>query len=293
MQIISELKKAPLVWLLAPILLLFIALQVAFISPCKLTVVFPVVLVTGVLSCVRFRQKGFYLSLVFLCALGFLIYRQDATLYLWQWGILSSFAISFYLFSFASQDLSQLLASYRGKDQEHLAEITALNQDCKAQMDQFCRERTIYEEKIEDLEKSRVQLETKCAREQELTKLFREQIELFEEQKEGLILDAFEAKKAASMHGEGGAYDPELSGLYRQLRKQFVQKREILDQTRIELFTTQTRLYQLEQEKEYSALEDQYAHVRALENDYIALSEDYDRLNQELTSLEELIPSSK
>ncbi len=82
-------------------------------------------------------------------------------------------------------------------------------------------------------------------------------------------------------------------GLYKQLRQQFDEKSNILNETRRELFISQEKIEKLSREKEEYSLNSQTPLEKELELQIVRLEQEYDQAvahyESEIAALEEII----
>lgn len=131
-----------------------------------------------------------------------------------------------------------------------------------------------------------------------------EQLTTYEQQKESLIAQAEEGRRAVAqmeaitVPAVGSppeitpASDKEtlhLRGQYAQLRAQFDEKTRILSETRKELFATQGRLLSLERENALQGVEGDMSEITALGQEIGRLVCENEHLEKEILDLEELV----
>ncbi|MCH9609098.1 MAG: hypothetical protein S4CHLAM45_08610 [Chlamydiales bacterium] len=285
----SLMRNPMIFFVLVSVSLLTLTVGIAFLKPCGFTPYFPYIALGSVLLTARFKTVGIILTYALIATYLFFFYSTiDPQVRLWQMGLILTLATTSFVFllSFEEIEESSGVASKELEEQENRfkavkEQLIQLEESSKGSIEELKNEI----ERLKEEADARLIERTQDKRNLEL---LAGEIELLTSQKQEILTHAAQLAKE-----EGVAVDsPELKrelikmeGLYKQLRSQFDEKSKVLLSARKELFKVEGKAEALEREQEQHQLEP----IEGLEGVLAKFAEENIHLEEELTSLEELI----
>lgn len=244
-------------WLyLGPVLLL-LSLSAALLFPLPHPLFYVFLSCLGLLFCARYGLKGFYGVAFGFCVLGYFQMQPFADLQrIWCIGLLASLILSFFVTALCSTELlffvEPLYKSLEKKEILHKQSIQQLQ---------------------EKLEKITLELTEKSA--------------LLESMKTQNAMEGMIEPVSLQQISEALPVG-EWEDRYKQLRKQFEEKSQILDQTRKELFEKDHHFLVLHREKMLAGMQEDTEMSKMMQIVSL-LSEEKELLEQQLVSVEEIV----
>lgn len=283
-------------WLLVPFCFLFLTLQLAWQHSSAFTTFLPLISCLGIFFSIVYRTKGLIIAYSLLTLLVLYFYQSLLPEEnLWQMGLIFSLAVDFFIALLLIEWTDEERMHIEKKNEEQEKKLVDINEH-------FLQEEKKYQDYIDSLKESMQNLMQEAeqrridrVREQAL---LREEIKIITSQK-NLLHEEIDKMKLALEESRAQIDamaaspskteviimpDKSIEREYKQIRKQFEEKSHILNQTRQELFATQTELLGL-QRQEYKDEEGLWHWLTPL---LLEAAEEQKQLEEEISLLEQI-----
>jgi hypothetical protein len=278
----ASLTKKMKVWLYLGPFLLLLSLSASLLFPVKYPLVQVLFTCLGLFFCNCWNMKGFWVTFLGLCVLGYLqVQGFSGHDRIWCLGLLVSLAISFLVTALCSAEVHLLvspiykafqetegaLQKMREESVQKESKIKFTLEDVQKKLHKADKDISMYKEFIQNLEKQYRNLEQiSRSQSEEITSL-----------------------QDKSLQTAGESYPPsEWEDRYKQLRKQFQEKSDVLDQTRKDLFEKDHNFLVLHRERMLSAMQEDTEMTKMMQIVSL-LHEEKELLEQQLLSVEGIL----